>query len=435
MSSKGEIKLNLEKSKKLWNEYEDNVIKITDFIEPVFKTGEGSYVLDVDNNKYLDLNAGQFCLGFGHSYKPFLKEINKQMTEIYHTNTLSMTEVVMKSLKALGSIAADNLNKGILLSTGAEANECAIRYAKYVSGKNKVMGLDKGYHGLTLATQSISSGGKWANPCVEGSISVKTPDYLHRSENKNKKNYIYECINDIKEKLSRNKGEVAALVIEPIIAVGGMIYPPKEYFQKIRELCDKFDVLLIIDECQTGMGRTGKWFAYEHYGIKPDILVSGKSAGLGIPVSAVVFDDKLVEKIENGIMHFSSHQNDPLAAAALLFMIEEMKDKELLTEINKKGNYCLKKLKKLSNESNWLKNPRGKGLMLAFDLPFDKYNKNINPGHELMEIMMKNGVLIQAIRQGKTFRVLPNYFISYKEIDFFIEVLKKSLNELDEMMT
>jgi len=421
--------ISLKKSNNIFNRYKKYILKVTPFRRPILKEGEGSFFRDIDGNTYLDMMAGQFCAVTGNKDEYLNKLINNQINKIIHTNTLFLTEEVLKAAKELASITAGNLNKVIFLSTGSEAVECALRYAKFYKKKYEIVGIGAGYHGLTLAAQSVSTNGVWATPKVKGSNSIQTPDWIHSDQKMPQKKYIKYCLEKTRKQLLKKKGRIAAFILEPIISVGGMIYPPKEYFKGLKEIANEHDAILIFDECQTGLGRTGKWFAYEHYDITPDILVFAKGAGLGFPVSGIVVSDDIAKTVENNFIHFSSHQNDPISAVILEYIIKLIKKKNLLEQINIRGEYFLNKLKKLSLKESLLLNPRGMGLMIGFDLPEIDYPKR-KLGLELMDIMEKNGVIIQAIRQGRTVRLLPNYLISERDIDYFILKLKESFKEL-----
>ena len=426
--------MNLDKSRKIMKEYKEYVFKATEFLEPIIERGEGSYVWDIDGNKYLDINSGQFCVVFGHTYKPFLDEINRQMEKIIHTNTMTLTSEVFEAAKELASINDGDLKKSIFLSTGAEANECAIRYAKFLTRKNKIISFSKGYHGLTLGTQSITMGGIWARPRIDGCIDIETPDLLYPSDNKNSDEFYKQCIEDLKLKINQNQDEIAAIIVEPILGTAGIVIPPQDYFKTLRKLCDDNNILLIFDECQTGFGRTGKWFCYQHFGIIPDILVTAKAIGMGLPVSAVTFRQSVIEEFEGSITHFSSHQNDPLAASIVKFVIQHIRDNDLLTQINEKGQYLINKLIEVSKENRLIVNPRGMGLMIGFELPLDLVKDDRHLTYELINRMQDNGVLLQAVRRGATFRILPNFLVTYEEIDYFIEMLRKSINQILAMI-
>lgn len=423
---------NLGKSVKLMEEYKPYLFYLTPFNKPILRKGEGTWVEDVDGNRYLDLMSGQFSLPLGHAKKEFVEFLKTQAENILHTNNYYLTLEVLKGAKEVASLTSGDLKKVTFLSTGAEAIEFAIRHAKFYTQKEGIVSLTKGYHGLTLATQSISNEGIYAKPIVPKSYHIPVPDFINKSQGMDLEKYIDLVLEKSKKLLEEYKGQIAAFVLEPVISVGGMIFPPKKYFQGISKLIKEHNALLIFDECQTGLGRTGKWFGYEHFAILPDILVLAKSAGLGLPTSIVVMRDEIAAKLEGKIMHFSSHQNDPISGASVSFLINYIKQHLLLEKINKKGNYFINELIKLSKECPLLKNPRGLGLMIGFDLPKELFSDNFNPGKELSMLLEENGVLIQAVQRGHTFRVLPSYEISNEEIDYFTDVLKKCMKLLEE---
>lgn len=405
------------------------LFKATNFVDPIIVKGKGSYVWDVENKKYLDLNSGQFCVVLGHNYYRFNKLISDQLKNIHHTNTLTLSQNIIEAAEKVAKINKGNLNKTIFLSTGSEANECAIRYARFITGKSIVVSLDKGYHGLTLASQNATMAGIWARPEVK-SLYVKTPDIHNQNYLENSEKAIKECIEELEACIKMNHSEIAAFIVEPIIGVGGMFELPQKYIEKIRELCTKYQIILIFDECQSGYGRTGSWFAYEYFNVIPDIVTTAKAMGMGFPVSAVTFSQEIAEKIEGKITHFSSHQNEPLSAAIVNFVIDEINNKGLLERNIKMGAYLLKELKKISQKYTLLKNPRGLGLMCGFDLNEEMIKERKEIVSSFPKLLEKEGVLIQSIRQGRTFRIMPNYLIKKMEIDFFIEKLEKVLIEL-----
>lgn len=402
------------------------LFEATHYAEPVLCSGIGSKVYDVDGNEYLDLNAGQFCVTFGHNYAPFSELIGKQLSRIYHTNTGMLTPEVFKAAEDVAEINSGDLQKTIFLSTGSEANECALRFAKAYSQRTGVLSFDKGYHGLTLASQGSTMGGQWALPLVPDTYAVMTPDIYHRDRKLTEAEFLDMCINDLQSKFERFGNELAAVILEPVIGVGGMIPVPGAYLKIVRELCDQYDVVLIFDECQCGFGRCGEWFVYQDVDVIPDIVTMAKAMGMGMAVSAVTFSKRVADKVEFGLTHFSSHQNDPLAAAITSFVIEEIRKNDLLASNVKKGEYLLKSLERVCKETEFLVNPRGKGLMCGFDLNDTVFTDYRKTSMAFIEAMQENGVLIQAVRQGRTFRVMPNYYMLEAEIDMFCEACVKS---------
>ena len=234
------------------------------------------------------------------------------------------------------------------------------------------------------------------------------------------------CLAFLEKTLAEHGKEIAGVLMEPIVSVGGMIFPVKEYFTEVRRLCDKYDVLLILDECQTGFGRTGSWFYYEQLGIIPDMVACAKGIGLGYPVSLVMFRNGLVPKEGMTMTHYSSHQNDGFAAAIVNFGIQYIKEHNLLERATEIGIYFLEKLKELQKTCPVYTKARGHGLMLGLDLQL-KGVDNYRPVYqELTEKSTKEGVLLQGTNGGQILRFLPDYLIQKEDIDFCVEVLKKA---------
>lgn len=399
---------------------DNHLLPIIHFTEEVMSRGEGSYLYDTEGKKYLDLNSGQFCVALGHSNKEILDRVFEKASKVVHTASNIYTDEVAECSNLLNSMSGKMDAYSILLSTGSEAVEFCLRYAKYIKGRQGVVCFDKGYHGLTLGSQSITFGGKFTKPHVDEIASVKVPETAEEAE---------ESIKDLREHLK--SGEYAAVVTEPIVSVGGMIYPPKEWFKKLREVCDEYDTLIVFDESQTGFGRTGDWFAYQTYDTVPDMVVLAKSVGLGFPVSVAMFRKELLPDGDVYAMsHYSSHQNDSFAAAIINTAFRYMEDNNVLEGIKEKGDYFLKKLKELEDRNSHILKARGKGLMLGCELDYEGVTDYRPLYAKLYDRMMKNGVIIQGTNGGHTLRFLPDYLISHEDIDFAVNTLDRVLNEL-----
>jgi 4-aminobutyrate aminotransferase-like enzyme len=422
--------MNRSKSVQLMSEYGDYVFGGVDLLPNVIASGQGSFVTDVDGNKLLDLNAGQFCCIFGHSWPKMDAIIRKQLGTIGHTGTNTVSQDVLVAAKALSERCPGMSGKVIFLSTGAEAVECAMRFAKGVKKRNGFVCFKNGYHGLSLGSQSVTFGGQWALPVVDQIHSIAVPCF-HELDEAALAAAMDASIEELQRLLASHGEEIAGLILEPIISVGGMIYLPDSYCERISDLCKKHDIFLVYDECQTGMGRTGTWFCYEHSKVIPDILVSAKAVGAGFPVSMVVFNGKTVDLKATSLGHYSSHQNDPLSAGIVTGVIEEIENGRLLEAVQDKGAYLLGKLVELSGKYSFIKKPRGRGLMLGFDIDRPGLTSYRQLGKEFLDRLLENGVMLQATSQGKTYRLLPNYLVSREEIDFLVAVLEKVIKEFE----
>lgn len=417
-------------SLKLYNLYEEYLFPATKFLPTIIDRSEGSYIYDVDGNKILDLNAGQFCSIFGHNNEGFKKVVINQINKIYHTSTAAISPEILIAAKKVSEICYGLNGKVLFLSTGSEAVECALRYAKHITKKEGIVCFDRAYHGLTLGSQSVTYGGVWSSPQVSNIFSVSTPG-LHNEKIENAQIEIEEHINEVEAILSKFGDKIAAFIAEPIVSVGGMIIPPKEYFNRVHEICRKYNVLFIFDESQTGFGRTGKWFCYQNYNFVPDIIIGAKGMGLGYPVSMVVFNSKILINANIKISHFSSHQNDPLAAVIVSYVIDYINNNKLMERVSQMGEKFLNKLNCLSEKYTMIKNPRGVGLMIGFDIHKSGCSDYRDISRELILKLLDKGIMLQATNQGKTFRLLPNYLITDEDISYFVNGLEEVLQEME----
>ena len=398
------------------------LIPVTHFEKEIMTEACGSYITDTTGKKYLDLNSGQFCTILGHSNKFILDEISRASAKMVHTASNIISEDVLTAATNLHRISGTLNGYSIMLSTGAESVEFAIRYAKHITGRPGVLCFDKGYHGLTLGAQSVTYSGVYATPRVDNIYTIPVPDtFCSDSE-------LNLLIIELENILKNNADKIACVLMEPIVSVGGMIIPPSKWFKNVRRLCDEFNILLIYDESQTGFGRTGNWFAYQTFDAPPHIVTTAKGVGLGYPVSVVIFDESIVPDSTFAMSHYSSHQNDSFAANIINAGIKYIEDNNILDDVKIKGKYFKEQLVKLNETSDYVTSPRGCGLMLGIDLNIDGI-ENYRPVYQkLYRTMMDKVVLIQGTNGGKTLRFLPDYLISYEDIDFALSTLADSLN-------
>lgn len=402
------------------NRIENYLIPIITFHKEILVKGKGTYVYDTKGNKLLDLNSGQFCTVFGHSNEEVINCVKENAEKLVHTNSAMITDNVLSCAEKIHKISGDMKAYSILLSTGAEAVEFCIRFAKNIKKKEGIICFDRGYHGLTLGAQSITYSGVYTVPHVNHTFSVPIPE---------EKNQVESCLREFEDLLKQHAEVIAAAVLEPIVSVGGMLFPDRYYFEQVRQLCNKYNILLILDECQTGFGRTGNWFAYQEIGIIPDMVACAKGIGLGYPVSMVMFESSLVKEKAFTMTHYSSHQNDGFGAAIVEFGIDYIQKNDLLKSNTEKGIYFLEKLRELSQQNPIVQNPRGKGLMLGFDLKINGIENYRSVYEIILDMAVQKGVILQATNGGKTLRFLPSYLITKEEIDFSITVLHNILDE------
>lgn len=421
------------------NEGENYLLPVIPFAEAVMESGKGSWLYDRQGKKYLDLNSGQFCTVLGHSNEEILRQVWEKVSELAHTASDIVSDEVYRCAENLHRISGGMEAYSILLSTGSEAVEFCLRYAKKIQGKAGIICFDKGYHGLTLGSQSVTYSGKYAYPPVSDVATIPVPEDIterpmfgiwnDEESGSNDPETVLEYLDGLMK-----SGKYAAVLLEPIVSVGGMLFPPKEWFKKVRMLCNQYHVILILDESQTGFGRTGEWFAYQTYGFVPDMVIAAKGIGLGFPVSAVLFHKDLASKMVKARMtHYSSHQNDSFAAAVVNVGVHYIESRDICSRVRQMGNLFLEKLCLLEQNNPYIIRARGKGLMLGAELYMEGVEDYRLIYRRLHQRMLENGVIIQGTNGGRTLRFLPDYLISCEDIDFALKALDRVIREIGEI--
>lgn len=401
------------------------LLPIISFEPAVMERGKGSYVYDTEGKAYLDLNSGQFCTVLGHCNENILDAVRNAMTKLSHTGSNIVSEPVLTCAEHIHRISGAMKAYSILLSTGAEGVEFAIRYGKHIQKKDGVICFDQGYHGLTLGTQSVTFAGKFAMPSVERVYAVPVPDtFADREE-------LGKLVEQFEQLVKTVSDQVALVLMEPVVSVGGMQYPDAWYFEQIRRICDEYGLLLVFDESQTGFGRLGTWFAYEQLGVVPDMVVLAKGVGQGYPVSMVLFREELVPENGFAMTHYSSHQNDAFAASIVNAGVEYIEKNQVLDRVKETGEFFLLRLQELADRNPHILHPRGKGLMLGAELYFEGVQNYRNIYHQIYTEMMHRGVMIQGTNGGRTLRFLPDYLIEKKDIEFALDTLNQVLLDRD----
>jgi 2,2-dialkylglycine decarboxylase (pyruvate) len=350
------------------------------------------------------------------------------MEQVIHTGTSYLSPVVFEASARVAGITPRNLTKTLFLSTGAEANEYALRLAKVFTGRTGVLALTRGYAGLSLASSAATNYGKGARPRVPEMGYLLTPDPTECPAGRPVLEWADELLAHSRELNTGLLGNVAAIIVEPILSAGGLIVLPDGFLSRLRAFADEIGALLIADEAQTGLGRTGRWFGVEHDGVAPDILVLAKGFGGGFPLSAVVTTPAIADAARGRANQFSSHQSDPLAAAAGLAVIDIIEAEHLIDHARAMGDYLMAQLRILAGVHPQLTNVRGRGLMVGFDVfrTPDTQVPERAVGRAIEQVCRRGGVHLQAIQKNR-FRILPPLTIQRQELDRFVSVLGDAL--------
>jgi predicted acetylornithine/succinylornithine family transaminase len=388
------------KEKEIMALADENIMNTYKRFPIVLVKGSGIKVWDVNGKEYLDFVAGIAVCNLGHSHPQVIATVKEQLENLTHVSNLYYTEPQAQLAKLL--VYNSFADKVFFCNSGAEANEAAIKLARKYAHEN--MGPDKfelitmkdSFHGRTMATITATGQEKFQfgfTPLLEG--------------------FTYVPFNDLQALEARISNKTCGIMVEPIQGEGGVNIPDTQYLARMREICDRHGILLIVDEVQTGMGRTGELFAYEHSGIKPDIMTLAKALGNGFPIGAMLATNKIAKAFIPG-NHASTFGGSPLAMAAANATVKTMLQEGILEHCRKIGDYFLLQLKKLQQKHKIIEEVRGKGLMLAAQL-------NIEGGDIVNECLQRGLLIISA--GGKTLRFVPPLIITTQDVDQAIKVL------------
>ncbi|MDF2954254.1 MAG: Acetylornithine/succinyldiaminopimelate/putrescine aminotransferase [Thermodesulfobacterium sp.] len=373
-----------------------------------FVKGTGTRLFTEDGEEYLDFTSGIAVCNLGHCHPELLEVLQTQAKLLWHTSNLYY--LVSQAKLAEKLVELSFADKVFFANSGAEAVEAALKlarrfgYENFGKEKNQFIALENSFHGRTFGALSVTGQPKYwegFEPLVPGVTFVKPND----------KKALKEAFND----------KICAIIIEPIQGEGG-IYPlEKDFIELGRELCDKYNALLIFDEIQTGIGRTGKLFAYEHFGVEPDIMCLAKALANGLPLSAMLAKEKVMSALKPGT-HASTFGGNPLACAVALKVLEIVSDPSFLKEVAIKGKVLKEKIESLNSfKSGIIKEVRGWGLLIGIEFYI--------PANEIYKKLLERKILVTQPKPN-IIRLSPPLIINYREIDFFIKNLKEIITLL-----
>lgn len=390
--------------------------------------GEGCWVWDGDGARYLDLLAGTWSNVLGHCHPKFTGRIQSQLDRLVHVGSREITPEIHMALEYLDTILPEELNQVTFLSTGSEAVELAIKIARIATGRPEIVSFRQGYYGATnqaLALSEIRDQADYLDSLKSGQIDrIPAPTCFHCPLGVTFPQCEYQCLTSWQEDMaSRDHSQVAAILFEPVIA-GPMVVPPPGYLKKVAGVAAEWGCLTIAEEVTTGLGRTGRWFGFQHDDMIPDLLVLGKALGNGLPVAAVITSERIAQTCQGRLVHIQSHQNDPLSGAAAATVIEILQEDDLVEHVRKMGMYFLDNLSWLQQEWEGISSVRGIGLMSALELAG---KGSAERGLKMQSFLKERGVLLDYKPTTSTFRFFPPYVISRGHIDFVIRTLMESL--------
>ena len=357
--------------------------------------GEGCYTYDTEGTKYLDLYGGHAVISVGHSHPHYLKALNEQASKLVFYSNSVINSLQQTLADKLGKISGYDDYQLFLINSGAEANENALKLASFYNGKTRVIAFDKAFHGRTsLAVEATD------NPKIVAPINANG-------------HITFLPLNDIEAvKVELAKGDVSAVIVEGIQGVGGIRIPETDFMQSLREECDKHDVVLIADEIQSGYGRSGKFFAHQYTGVRPDIITVAKGIANGFPMGGVLISPKFTPVYgQLGTTFGGSH----LACAAAIAVLDIFEQENLVENARKVGEYLMAELKQIPG----IKEVRGRGLMIGMEFDY--------PVKELRTRLIKEEKVFTGATGTHMIRLLPPLVLTMEQAQDFIGRLKNAL--------
>ncbi|MDT7564882.1 MAG: hypothetical protein QOG76_3506 [Pseudonocardiales bacterium] len=408
-----------------------------DFAPFVVESAQGAWVITKDGQRILDFTSGQISSTLGHNHPRIVAAIERSLREVIHLNSWMVNEDVLELARRLAELLPEPLERSILLNTGSETNEVAFRLAKAATGKFEMVGLTRSFHGLLAGTNSItfSMGHKGNGPLMPGSFAVPAP-YEYRCPIRHcALSCDMTCLDVGFELVDQTSvGSLAAMVVEPVLSTGGIIPLPEGYLRAAKTKCEERDMLLIVDEAQTGFGRVGSMFAFEQDGVVPDILTVSKTLGGGVPLGATVTSAAIEQRaIDNGFLHITTHVSDPMPAAAGLAVLDVLAEENLVDRAAKLGGYLTDRLRELQERHEQIGDVRGRGLLVGLELVEDRGTKE--PANELGAAVtaecLRLGLSMNIVKgdgsQRNCLRLAPPLTITTEEIDLAISILDTAL--------
>ena len=360
--------------------------------------GKGIVVTDADGKTYLDFLGGIATSILGHAHPAIVKAVTKQISTLSHVSNFYAHPNAIELAEKLAAMTGDKNARVFFCQSGAEANEAALKLSRR-TGKVRVVAAQGAFHGRTMGALSLTGQPSKREPFLPLIKGVKHVPY-----------------GDIDAMRKAIRKKTAMVIIEPIMGEAGVVVPPADYLQELRQLCDKNGSLLVIDAVQTGMGRTGDWFGYEYSGITPDVITLAKGLGGGLPLGAMIALGKAADLFQAGD-HGSTFGGNPVTTVAGLAAIKFIETQDILQKVEKQGLYLMQELALIPG----VKEVRGAGLLIGIELESLKAS-------EVSDAMQEAGVLVNAAN-GTTIRIAPALIVTDAQINKFIAIFRKVITD------
>ncbi|MDJ0979972.1 MAG: aspartate aminotransferase family protein [Kiloniellales bacterium] len=408
-----------------------------DFADQRIVRAEGAYIYDSDGRKILDFTSGQMSGILGHGHPEIVAVVQKMVAKLDHLHSGFLSDPVIAFAYALAEMLPEGLDRVLPLSTGGESNEAALRIAKTFTGGFEVVAFDRSWHGVTggAAAATYSGGRRGHGPTLPGVLTLPTP---HAYRSPFNRDGVYDWRSEFEfgwEIIDRQStGQLAAVIVEPILSSGGIVELPDGYLTALQEKARERGMLMILDEAQTGMGRTGDNFAFQREGVVPDILTLSKTLGAGLPLSATITSAAIEEDChDKGFLFYTTHAADPLPAAVGSKVVEIVVRDQLAERARDLGDYLLSQLRDLQQRHPIIGDVRGRGLLLGVELVADRRTKTpaLEVGMAVGQRCLELGACLNIGRRSMSgvFRIAPPLIVTRDEIDLAIAIFDQALGE------
>ncbi|MHC5797109.1 aspartate aminotransferase family protein [Lacisediminihabitans sp. FW035] len=412
------------------------------FVPEIIDHAEGSFVYSESGRKILDFTSGQMSAILGHSHPEIVATVRREVARLDHLYSGMLSRPVLELSRRLAESLPEPLEKTLLLSTGAEANEAAIRLAKLVTGGHEIVSFARSWHGMTQGAvgATYSAGRRGYGPAAPGNFAIPAP-FAYRPDIVDADgNLDWQHQLDLAFALidAQSTGALAACIVEPILSSGGVIELPLGYLASLKLKCAEREMLLILDEAQTGLGRTGTMYAFERDGVVPDILTLSKTLGAGLPLAAVITSSEIEQTAyERGFLFFTTHVSDPLVAAVGCTVLDVLERDSLVERADHLGRKLRAGLLQIQNRHPVVGDVRGRGLLQGLELsPENSSAGQLSDADSLGAAITRQcfdlGLhmnIVQLPGIGGTFRLAPPLTSSDQEIELGLEILDQAIGE------
>ncbi|MDX8030585.1 aspartate aminotransferase family protein [Lentzea sp. BCCO 10_0856] len=401
-----------------WDDVDRHLVRYGGtFTREIIDSASGSFLFTEDGRRVLDFTSGQMSAILGHSHPRIVETVRRQIANLDHLFSGMLSRPVVDLARRLAGTLPPSLSKVQLLTTGAESNEAALRMAKLVTGKHEVVAFARSWHGMTAAAAAAtySAGRKGYGPATPGNFAIPAPagDWQAQLD------LAFDLID------AQSVGSLAACIVEPILSSGGVLEPPLGYFAALRQKCRERGMLLILDEAQTGLCRTGTWYAFERDGVVPDILTLSKTLGAGLPLAAVITSAEIEEEAHaRDYLFFTTHVSDPLVAAVGNTVLDVLVEERLDERAAKLGAFLRNGLDDIAARHSLVSDVRGRGLLVGLEIADESLSAPIT--QKCLDLGLHMNI-VQIPGMGGVFRIAPPLTASEEELALGLSILDEAI--------